>query len=213
MKPFNGRVEKRTRDYTQEELVKKQMPLSPEHQCVYYVYKCYVDDELRYIGMGKGNRYKHCNSGKSSCSELNRDFHEGKVFRIEKVKEKLTENAASELEMELIWENEGKGIYNKLMHANLASQPMISKVAGITLKEKTKPEALYKQIAKISPDINEYDFENLAYWLHRCELNMYLVDVGATKALVLDKPFTKAFDYLHLGCPNFPCCDIAGCGR
>lgn len=212
MKPFNGRLETKKTKMTEEEKVKKATPLSPKHQCVYYVYQCYVEGDLKYIGMGKGNRIDHCTSGKSSCSELNRDFHLGKLLTVEKVQEGLTKQQATELEIELIWANEGKGIYNKLMHVNNASQPMISKVTGIVLNEKPKAEELYKQLAKISPNINEYNFQNLAHWLNRCGLNMYVVDIGSTKTLVLDKPFNKAFDYLHLGCPNFPCCDVNGCG-
>lgn len=68
----------------------------------YYVYECYVDGILRYVGMGKGNRLYHCTSGKSSCSPLNKDFHEGKNIEVIKVAEKLFKADAQQLEWELI---------------------------------------------------------------------------------------------------------------
>lgn len=213
MKPFNGRIETSKLRTTEEERLKMNTPVSPVDQCIYYVYQCFVEGELKYIGMGKGGRINHCTSGKSSCPELNRDFHAGKTLTVVKIQDKITKQEASRLEMDLIWENEGKGIYNKLMHANMASQPMISKVAGIKISEKQKPEDLYRQLAKVSPDIDEHSFENLMHWLHRCSLTMYVASVGTTKTLVLDKAYSKGFDHLHAGCPNFPCCDVAGCGR
>ena len=37
----------------------------------YYVYCAYgVNDEILYIGYGKGDRYKHCNNGMSSNKGL-----------------------------------------------------------------------------------------------------------------------------------------------
>ena len=41
----------------------------------YYVYGAYgIHGELLYIGYGKGDRYKHCNSGMSSNKGLNRYY-------------------------------------------------------------------------------------------------------------------------------------------
>lgn len=41
----------------------------------YYVYGAFgVDDELLYIGKGKGSRWKHCSSGISSSKALNRYY-------------------------------------------------------------------------------------------------------------------------------------------
>lgn len=43
----------------------------------YYVYQARgLNDVLLYIGQGRGHRYRHCNSGISSCLELNRYFFE-----------------------------------------------------------------------------------------------------------------------------------------
>lgn len=44
-------------------------------QSKFYVYAAYgVNSELLYIGKGSGNRYKHCLSGASNCSDINRYF-------------------------------------------------------------------------------------------------------------------------------------------
>jgi len=40
----------------------------------YYVYIVFVDGQPKYVGKGKGDRYKHAISGASSVPELNRDF-------------------------------------------------------------------------------------------------------------------------------------------
>ena len=78
----------------------------------YYIYAAYVDGVIRYIGKGKGSRYKHCNSGKSSCTELNRDFFLGSKIEIIKLKECLSEAEALELETAHIICNKDT-LYNK----------------------------------------------------------------------------------------------------
>ena len=40
---------------------------APKEKRSYYVYQALVDGVVKYVGNGKGNRYKHCNSGMSSC--------------------------------------------------------------------------------------------------------------------------------------------------
>ena len=47
------------------------------------VYICSLDKEILYIGSGKINRHKHCNSGISHVYELNKLHFEGKTFTIE----------------------------------------------------------------------------------------------------------------------------------
>ena len=213
MKPFNGRVRKgfaEMRDAGLSTTRGNQDVLSAVDQHIYYVYACYVDEILRYIGMGKGARFKHCTSGKSSCPELNRDYHAGKSFRVEKIEEGMTQSDAFLLEMTLI--DDGVDLYNKLVCPSMASQPMLSKVNGIKVKQKQDPKELIKQIVKVSPNITEHNFENLSYWLHECGLTLYIAEVGSTKTLVLDKRFSKAFDYIHTGCQNYPNCDTGGCG-
>jgi hypothetical protein len=44
----------------------------------HYVYLVTVDGVVRYVGSGKGKRYRHGSNGISSCRELNRDFFGGK---------------------------------------------------------------------------------------------------------------------------------------
>lgn len=214
MDPSKRKIERPSRLTTEEEKIKMKTPVSPEHQKIYYVYVCHVDGVLRYIGMGKGNRYTHCTSGKSSCSQLNKDFHAGKELVVTKVAEKLTHQEAQGIETDMIWEEKDNGIYNKQLNPNAASQPLLSKVKGVVIDPNATHEDFYKQLAKVSPDIDEHSYENLSHWLNRCGLTIHLASVGNNKTLVLDKAYSDAFSYLHAGCPNFPNCGIVGnCGR
>lgn len=79
----------------------------------YYVYVCFVDGDVKYIGMGKGDRYKHCTSGTSSCAELNRDFFTGKELRVEIIHHSLTKNEAAYKEAEVIAQYDFTQLYNK----------------------------------------------------------------------------------------------------
>lgn len=214
MDPTKRKIKRPDRRTTEEERIKMQTPVSPEHQNIYYVYVCHVDGVLRYIGMGKGSRFSHCVSGKSSCSQLNKDFHDGKELVVTKVAEKLTRADAQAIETDMIWEEKDNGIYNKQLYPSAASQPIISKIKGIVIDQEASHVDFYKQLAKVSPDIDEYSYENLAHWLHKCGLTIHLASIGSNKALVLDKRYSDAFSYLHAGCPNFPNCSVVGsCGR
>ena len=77
----------------------------------FYVYGCYVDGVLKYIGKGKGNRYTHCTSGASTCTHLNRDFFSGRDMQVKKLKEGMADDDAKELEKLLI-SIAGEGLYN-----------------------------------------------------------------------------------------------------
>lgn len=68
----------------------------------HYVYFCYVDGVLRYIGEGKGDRWKHCNSGKSSCALLNKYHFSDCKIDVVKVHEGLSKEDALLLEREHI---------------------------------------------------------------------------------------------------------------
>lgn len=68
----------------------------------YYVYLCFVDNVLRYVGKGTGDRFKHCNSGKSTCALLNRDYFNDCKFNIVIYKDGFTEKDALAAEKELI---------------------------------------------------------------------------------------------------------------
>lgn len=77
----------------------------------HYVYGCYVDGELKYIGKGKGSRYTHCTSGASTCPSLNKDFFSGRDMQVKKFKENLSDAESKELEKILI-EIAGRDLYN-----------------------------------------------------------------------------------------------------
>ena len=71
---------------------------------LYYVYVVFVDGQLKYVGKGKGDRYKHAVSGASSVSELNRDHFSGKYIEVRIVHpdQWLTECEAIKMEMDYI---------------------------------------------------------------------------------------------------------------
>ena len=86
----------------------------------YYVYVVVVDGEVKYIGKGKGDRYKHAVSGSSSVPELNKDYFNGKLIEVRIVhgNRNLTEKEAISLEADYIgshsrdiWPSK---LYNKL---------------------------------------------------------------------------------------------------
>ena len=93
----------------------------------HYVYGCYVDGELKYIGHGVGNRYKHCLGGTSSCGELNRDFYEGRSLVVKKLYEELTKSEAENIEEDLIRKS-FDSLYNKVVkYTPVNSKPNVSK--------------------------------------------------------------------------------------
>lgn len=188
--------------------------LSDKEQKVYYVYKTFVDGVLKYIGMGKGLRIKHCDSGKSSCSELNRDFHAGKRVTVEKFKENLTKNEAQWEEHYLIEEFLGTGIYNKTSSPNLSTTPSISKVEGIIVDMDQSRDELYKLLVKASPDIKRNEYDKMMHWMRSCGLTLYTASVGKgrAKTIVLDSPRRYNDTHKHLGCSNYPNCYLVGCG-
>lgn len=65
------------------------------------VYLCYLEDEIVYVGSGKLNRHKHCNSGISHVYELNKLHFEGVIFDV-KVQKYKTRRVAREKECDLI---------------------------------------------------------------------------------------------------------------
>lgn len=74
----------------------------------YYVYRVDVDEECYYIGMGKGDRIKHCLSGKSNNYRLNEVYFRNKLLKSKvkvscvKVKENLYKDEALKIETALI---------------------------------------------------------------------------------------------------------------
>lgn len=88
----------------------------------YYVYVCYVDDVVRYVGQGKGSRWKHCTSGVSSCSQLNKGFHTEAKMEVLKVFEGLSKEESLRYEQECI---DGIGLvnlYNKQNPINITKE-------------------------------------------------------------------------------------------
>jgi hypothetical protein len=88
----------------------------------YYVYVCYVDDVVRYVGQGRGNRWKHCTSGVSSCGQLNKSFHTEAKMEVLKVFEGLSKEESLQYEQECI---DGLGLdnlYNKQNPINLTKE-------------------------------------------------------------------------------------------
>ena len=86
----------------------------------YYVYVCKVEGQIRYNGKVRGDRYKHCTSGKSHSKQLNKEFFSNKEMVVDIIKESLSEEDALLLEAELISKvpfeqlfNESRGNYKK----------------------------------------------------------------------------------------------------
>lgn len=188
-----------------------------EYIQLFYVYECRVDGVLRYVGMGKGNRYKHCMSGKSSCSELNRDFHEGKEITVIKVKEKMTKFDALMHEFELIMNNEG--LYNIKKDISFGQVPDFTRnnkyqVVGSYYDKKTRPKFM-KLLGKKADEMTEESFHKLRHLLSECGLEITMVQYeGATPILILDRSEISDYELDHLGCPNWPNCAAAkSCGR
>lgn len=68
----------------------------------YYVYLVFVDFELRYVGKGRGDRWKHAIGGASSVPELNRDHFNNRYIEVRKFIERLSEKEALEYEAQVI---------------------------------------------------------------------------------------------------------------
>lgn len=188
-----------------------------EYIQLYYVYECRVDGILRYVGMGKGSRYKHCNSGKSSCSELNRDFHEGKEIVVTKVKEKMTKYDALMYEWERIMESEG--LYNLKKDLSFGQIPDFKrstqyKVLGTYFDKKTRPKFL-KFLGNKADEMTQESFDKLRKVLSECGLEAVMVQYdGASPIMILDRTEVSDEELSHLGCPNWPNCSVVGgCGR
>lgn len=79
-----------------------------------YVYVVFVNKEVKYVGKGCGERYKHPTSGCSSVVELNRDLFEGKIIEVRFLLDNETDFIASLTERDLIGNLSAKyNLYNK----------------------------------------------------------------------------------------------------
>lgn len=68
----------------------------------YYVYFAICDSDVVYIGSGKGDRYKHVNSGTSSCWLLNKLYFQNKTIICVRVVKGLTKEDSMSIEQILV---------------------------------------------------------------------------------------------------------------
>lgn len=95
------KYKKEIRDHT--EVIKDcEFSISVLEKSHYYAYIVAVDEEVKYIGKGSHDRWKHAVSGTSSVKELNRDYFEGKHIEVYQWKGNLDEDQALDQERFLI---------------------------------------------------------------------------------------------------------------
>lgn len=163
----------------------------------HYVYACYVDDELKYIGHGVGARFKHCTSGRSSCGELNRDFYAGKKIEVKKLHKGLSKAQAEEIEENLIRES-FDSLYNKVIkYEQPPAVPNVSKKKNFKILAKTfsidNEEDYFKNfLANVG--LEGEDLMRIQDVLIQTGLSIYIVQHESSKPMiVIDK--TKESDY------------------
>lgn len=179
----------------------------------HYVYKCFVEGELKYVGSGKGVRYKHCTSGTSSCSELNRDFHAGKVMSVEFVEKGLPEKDALRIEAEIISENK-ESLYNKVVNSYKSSIPNCSRSKTVKIlysnwsigEDKVRFE---DALLDMGIDVNSREWLMTLDRILSLGLAFYIVELPTkTTMLVIDKNDDRQADkwmddaFSHLAHPD-----------
>lgn len=165
----------------------------------HYVYACYVDGELKYIGNGVGQRYKHCTSGASHVVELNRDLFAGKKLEVKKTHKNLTKSQAEDIEEELIRVN-FDSLYNKVVKQyHLPDVPNILRKKDFKILAKTfstGDEEEYFQNYLSNYGIDEEARASLHNTLLCLGLSLYVVQQGTTKPMiVIDK--TRELDHYN----------------
>lgn len=158
---------------------------------IYYVYVCKVDGVVKYVGMGKKDRHKHCTSGVSSCPELNRDFFAGRIMEVEIIQKDLSEQDAKNLEAEMI-RKDIESLYNRVIKHNPIVKPHLRtikdiKLVGSNWSVDDREKKAYKQkIEAILPD-TETEAEILQI-LIQAGLALYVVELPTgTRMLTIDK--------------------------
>lgn len=167
----------------------------------YYVYACYVDDELKYVGMGQGLRYRHCNSGSSSCAELNKDFYEGKKIEVKKLHKNLTKLQADEIEEALIRDNFDH-LYNKVVkYLPPSSKPNISMKRGYKILAGTwslGEQKKYFDDFMLSKGLDSDDIGRIQDPLIQIGMCLYIVKDGTSSPMiVVDKMKESDVDKWH----------------
>lgn len=86
----------------------------------YYTYIVLVAGKPKYVGKGKGDRWKHAISGASNVAMLNKDFFDGKHIEVRRYCEYLSEEQALTAENDFIYtlKSDGVEIYNKTSGSN-----------------------------------------------------------------------------------------------
>lgn len=167
----------------------------------YYVYACYVDDELKYIGMGQGLRYRHCNSGSSSCAELNKDFYEGKKIEVKKLHKNLTKAKADEIEEGLIRDS-FDSLYNKVIkYVPPPSKPNVSMKKDYKILAGTwslGKEKKYFDDFMLSKGLDVNDLCRIQDPLIQSGMCVYIVKDGTSSPMiVIDKMKESDVDKWH----------------
>ncbi len=123
----------------------------------YHVYACYVDDVVKYVGYGKKQRYKHCQSGKSSSVLLNKAFFQNKKMETVLVFQDLTKEEAELREAMIIDEIGLENLYN-------ISNPMFSDKTESKKIQKIKSflDDLYENIINIE-DLSVTKIRNVIF--------------------------------------------------
>lgn len=129
----------------------------------YYVYKVSVDSEVRYIGYGKGDRYLHCYSGRSSCVLLNRDYFFDKDIDVFIYIDNLSKEQAKQYEKEVIEEYKQHCLYNKTSNKfNLPDTVIIEMIHACSdVRDYFGGVSIIKSILETNyPDAHDYWVED-----------------------------------------------------
>lgn len=167
----------------------------------YYVYACYVDGELKYIGHGFGLRYRHCTSGTSSCLELNRDMFEGKGLEVKKLHTGLTKAKAEEIEEHLIRES-FDSLYNKVIkYTPNPSRPNVSTKRDYKILASTwslGKEKEYFDDFMLSKGLDQEEISRIQDPLIQIGMCLYIVKDGTSSPMIIiDRMSQKQVDDWH----------------
>ncbi len=153
----------------------------------YYVYICFLFDEIVYVGKGTKDRIKHCNSGTSSNLKLNQAFFKyGKeALKAVKVLEDCTESEALSTEKHYIdlCKQQGISLYNQGVEYEIEATVHQLKPWGLDGEALIMPQWFEKdlqipldELAKIEDTIHtEYAMPVEYHWeaYLKAQQNMY----------------------------------------